>query len=200
MHDASRAVNVVASLLDDKQRRKFDEENHELQERLRNLRRKDMAFIAAGLSVLMLAPVAEHFHGALSFALHALQGPAVWLAAAGVWTAWYITLKNPAFAANMQQRFNGLYKLLINKYYADDFNEVVFAGGARGVGQLLWKIGDVLIIDGLIVNGSAKVVGWTASVVRKMQTGHLYTYAFSMIIGLLLMISWFVFMSPGAAQ
>ena len=100
----------------------------------------------------------------------------------------------------MQQRFNGLYTLLINKYYADDFNEVVFAGGARGVGQLLWKIGDVLIIDGLIVNGSARVVGWTASVVRKMQTGHLYTYAFSMIIGLLLMISWFVFMSPGAAQ
>jgi NADH-quinone oxidoreductase subunit L len=147
-----------------------------------------------------LAHVAEHFHGAVSFVVHAFAGPAVYLAALGVWTAWYITLKNPAFATNMQQRFNGLYTLLINKYYADDFNEVVFAGGARGVGQLLWKIGDVLIIDGLIVNGSARVVGWTASVVRKMQTGHLYTYAFSMIIGLLLMISWFVFMSPGAAQ
>jgi len=147
-----------------------------------------------------LAHVAEHFHGAWSFVVHAFGGPAVYLAALGVWTAWYITLKNPAFAANMQQRFNGLYTLLINKYYADDFNEVVFAGGARGVGQLLWKIGDVLIIDGLIVNGSARVVGWTAGIVRKMQTGHLYTYAFSMIIGLLLMISWFVFMSPGAAQ
>ena len=147
-----------------------------------------------------LAHVAEHFHGAMSFVVHAFGGPAVYLAALGVWTAWYITLKNPAFATNMQQRFNGLYTLLINKYYLDDFNEAVFAGGARGVGQLLWKIGDVLIIDGLIVNGSARVVGWTASVVRKMQTGHLYTYAFSMIIGLLLMISWFVFMSPGAAQ
>jgi NADH-quinone oxidoreductase subunit L len=147
-----------------------------------------------------LAQVAEHFHGATSFVIHAFSGPAVYLAALGVWTAWYITLKNPGFAASMQQRFNGLYKLLVNKYYADDFNEFVFAGGARGLGQLLWKIGDVLIIDGLLVNGSARVVGWTAAIVRKIQTGYLYTYAFSMIIGLLLMLSWFVFMSPGATS
>jgi NADH-quinone oxidoreductase subunit L len=147
-----------------------------------------------------LAHVAEHYHGPLSFVLHAFGGPAIYLAIAGVFTAWYVYMKNPDLADNVRQRFNTLYQVLVNKYYADDFNEVVFAGGARGVGQLLWKIGDVLVIDGLIVNGSARVVGWTASVVRKMQTGHLYTYAFSMIIGLLLMISWFVFMSPGAAQ
>ncbi|MDH3888800.1 MAG: NADH-quinone oxidoreductase subunit L, partial [Gammaproteobacteria bacterium] len=147
-----------------------------------------------------LAHVAEHYHGPLSFVLHAFAGPAIYLAIAGVFTAWYVYMKNPDLADNVRQRFNTLYQVLVNKYYADDFNEVVFAGGARGVGQLLWKIGDVLLIDGLIVNGSARVVGWTASVVRKMQTGHLYTYAFSMIIGLLLMISWFVFMSPGAVQ
>jgi NADH-quinone oxidoreductase subunit L len=147
-----------------------------------------------------LAHVAEHYHGPLSFVLHAFAGPAIYLAIAGVFTAWYVYMKNPDIADNARQRFNTLYQVLVNKYYADDFNEVVFAGGARGVGQLLWKIGDVLVIDGLIVNGSARVVGWTASVVRKMQTGHLYTYAFSMIIGLLLMISWFVFMSPGAVQ
>jgi NADH-quinone oxidoreductase subunit L len=147
-----------------------------------------------------LAQVAEHYHGPLSFVMHAFAGPAVYLAAAGVATAWYVYMKNPQLADNVRQRFNTLYRVLVNKYYADDFNEVVFAGGARGVGQLLWKIGDVLIIDGLIVNGSARVVGWTASVVRKVQTGHLYTYAFSMIIGLLLMLSWFVFMSPGSAQ
>jgi len=147
-----------------------------------------------------LAHVAEHYHGPLSFVLHAFGGPAIYLAIAGVFTAWYVYMKNPDLADNVRQRFNILYQVLVNKYYADDFNEVVFAGGARGAGQLLWKIGDVLLIDGLIVNGSARVVGWTASVVRKMQTGHLYTYAFSMIIGLLLMISWFVFMSPGAAQ
>lgn len=147
-----------------------------------------------------LAEVAGHFHGPLAFVWHAFQGPAVYLALGGVFTAWYIYMKNPAIADTLRQRFNGLYTVLVNKYYFDDANAVVFAGGARGVGQLFWKIGDVLIIDGLIVNGSAKVVGWTAAVVRKMQTGHLYTYAFSMIIGLLFMLSWFVFFSPGASQ
>ena len=147
-----------------------------------------------------LAAVAEHYHGPVDFVLHAFQSPAVYLAIAGVFTAWYVYMKNPGLADTIRQRFNGLYQVLVNKYYADDFNEVVFAGGARGVGQLLWKIGDVLIIDGLIVNGSAKVVGWTAAIVRKIQTGHLYTYAFTMIIGLLFILSWFVFLSPGAGQ
>jgi NADH-quinone oxidoreductase subunit L len=143
-----------------------------------------------------LAQVAEHFHGSLSFVMHAFGGPAIYLAVAGVGTAWYVYMKRPALADTIRQRFNALYTLLVNKYYADDVNEAVFAGGARGVGQLLWKIGDVLVIDGLLVNGSAKVVGWTAAVVRKIQTGHLYTYAFSMIIGLLFILSWFVFLSP----
>jgi NADH-quinone oxidoreductase subunit L len=147
----------------------------------------------------VLAVIGEHYHGPVSFVLHAFGGPAIWLAIAGVVTAWYIYMKNPAIADNVRRRFNAIYQLLLNKYYADDFNEAVFAGGARGVGRLLWKIGDVVIIDGLLVNGSARVVGWTSGVVRRIQTGHLYTYAFSMIIGLLLMLFWFVFMSPGAA-
>ena len=147
-----------------------------------------------------LAQVAEHFHGSLSFVMHAFGGPAIYLAIAGVGTAWYVYMKQPDLADKIRQRFNALYTLLVNKYYADDINAVVFAGGARGVGQLLWKVGDVLIIDGLLVNGSAKLVGWTAAVVRRIQTGHLYTYAFSMIIGLLFMLSWFVFISPGAMQ
>ena len=146
----------------------------------------------------VIGEVGKEFHGAVSFVLHAFGGPAVYLAIGGVATAWYITLKNPGFADDMQKRFNGLYQLLINKYYADDFNEAVFAGGARGVGQLCWKIGDVLIIDGLIVNGSARVVGWFSGIMRHLQSGYLYHYAFSMIIGLLLMLSWFVFMAPGA--
>jgi len=147
-----------------------------------------------------LAHVTEHYHGPVNFVLHAFGGPAIYLAIAGVGTAWYVYMKRPELADTIRHRFTALYALLVNKYYADDFNEAVFAGGARGVGQLLWKIGDVLIIDGLLVNGSAKVVGWTASVVRKIQTGHLYTYAFSMIIGLLFILSWFVFISPGAVQ
>ncbi|HYQ71876.1 MAG TPA: NADH-quinone oxidoreductase subunit L [Gammaproteobacteria bacterium] len=147
----------------------------------------------------VLAEIGEHYHGPVSFVLHAFGGPAIYLAIAGVGTAWYIYMKNPSIADNIRQRFNAIYTLLVNKYYADDFNEVVFAGGARGVGRLLWKIGDVVLIDGLLVNGSARVVGWTAGVVRKIQTGHLYTYAFSMIIGLVLMLGWFVFLRGGAA-
>ena len=109
-----------------------------------------------------------------------------------------MTLKNPGFADDMRRRFSVIYKLLVNKYYADDFNQAVFAGGARGIGQLLWRIGDVVIIDGLVVNGSAKLVGWTSGIVRRIQTGHLYTYAFSMIIGLAVMLYWFVFRTTGA--
>jgi NADH-quinone oxidoreductase subunit L len=146
----------------------------------------------------VLKEIGEHYHGPVSFVLHAFGGPAIYLAIAGVVTAWYIYMKKPQIADDIQQRFNGIYQLLVNKYYADDFNEVVFAGGARGVGQLLWRIGDVMLIDGLIVNGSARVVGWTSGVLRKIQTGHLYTYAFSMIIGLLLMLFWFVIRTAGA--
>jgi len=146
----------------------------------------------------VLAGIGEHYHGAVAFVWHALGGPAIWLAAAGVATAWYVYMKNPEFAVNLKQRFHGIYQLLVNKYYADAFNDFVFAGGARGIGQLLWRIGDVLIIDGLIVNGSARMVGWVAGIVRHVQSGYLYHYAFSMIIGLLLMLFWFVFMSPGA--
>jgi NADH-quinone oxidoreductase subunit L len=146
----------------------------------------------------VLREIGEHYHGPASFVVHAFGGPAIYLAIAGVGTAWYIYMKNPQIAETMRQRFSAVYQLLVNKYYADDFNEAVFAGGARGVGQLLWKVGDVLLIDGLVVNGSARVVGWTSGVLRRIQTGHLYTYAFSMIIGLLLMLFWFVFMSPGA--
>ena len=145
-----------------------------------------------------LAAVAEHYHGVVSFVGHAFMGWAIYLAIAGVALAWYMTLKNPDFADSMRRRFSAIYNVLVNKYYMDDFNQAVFAGGARGFGQFLWRIGDEVIIDGLLVNGSARLVGWTSGIVRKMQTGHLYTYAFSMIIGLVLMLYWFVFRSTGA--
>ncbi len=146
----------------------------------------------------VLGEMAEHFHGPLSFVVHALSGPAVYLAAAGVFTAWFIYIKNPSIADNAARRFSGIHKLLLNKYYADDINQTLFAGGARGTGWLFWKLGDVLIIDGLLVNGSARVVGWFSGIVRKIQTGFMYTYAFSMIIGLLVLLSWFLWLRPGA--
>ncbi len=143
----------------------------------------------------VLAHLGEHYHGILGFVTHGISGPAFWLAAAGVFTAWFVYMKNPGIATALAQRFGFLYRLLENKYWLDDINQTLFAGGARGLGKGLWKIGDALIIDGLIVNGSARMVGVVAGIVRQIQTGHLYTYAFSMIIGLMLLLSWFVWLA-----
>ena len=143
----------------------------------------------------VLAQLGANYHGILGFVLHGVMAPAFWLAAAGVFTAWYIYMKNPAIAAAAARRFSGIHRLLENKYWMDDINQAVFAGSARRLGRGLWKAGDALLIDGLLVNGSARLVGAVAGIVRHVQTGHLYTYAFSMIIGLLLLLYWFVW--PG---
>ncbi|HSJ47210.1 MAG TPA: NADH-quinone oxidoreductase subunit L, partial [Gammaproteobacteria bacterium] len=143
----------------------------------------------------VLAQLGAGYHGILGFVLHGVMVPPFWLAAAGVFTAWYIYMKNPGIAEAAARRFSGIHRLLENKYGADDFNQAVFAGGAKRLGNRLWKTGDALLIDGLLVNGSARLVGAVAGIVRHIQTGHLYTYAFSMIIGLLLLLSWFVW--PG---
>ncbi|MEE9142666.1 MAG: NADH-quinone oxidoreductase subunit L, partial [Gammaproteobacteria bacterium] len=90
-------------------------------------------------------------------------------------------------------RFSGLYRLLANKYYFDEFYEDGVASGARAVGDVAWRVGDQLLIDGTLVNGTARSVGWVSGMVRRMQSGYLYTYAFTMIIGLALVIAWFVF-------
>ncbi len=140
--------------------------------------------------------VAEHYHGVWGFVLHGIMGPAVWLALAGLATAWFIYIKKPEIADQAATKFRFIYTLLVNKYGFDRFNEIFFAGGARGTGWTFWKLGDVLLIDGLLVNGSAKLVGWMSGIVRHLQTGYLYTYAFSMIAGLLALMSWFIWFAP----
>jgi NADH-quinone oxidoreductase subunit L len=139
-----------------------------------------------------LAKVGEHFHGAWAFVEHGFGGPALYLAALGVFAAWFIYIKNPGIADNMKQRFELLYRMLVNKYGFDQFNDWAFGGGSRGIGGALWRFGDVAFIDGLIVNGSAKLVGWFSSVARHVQTGLLYHYAFAMIIGVLMLMTIFV--------
>jgi len=139
-----------------------------------------------------MAAVAEAFHGPASFVLHGLAPGPTWLAAAGVISAWFIYLKKPQIASSLRHRFEWLYKLLDNKYYFDRFNEIVFATTARGIGQVLWRLGDALMIDGLIVNGSARLVGWFSGVARYAQTGYLNHYAFAMISGLILLLGWVV--------
>ena len=137
-----------------------------------------------------VALIGEEFHGPAAFVLHALSGPAVWLALAGVVTAWFLYLKRPELPARIAAQFPRLYRLLVNKYYFDWFNENVIATGVRNFGTGLWRRGDETVIDGWLVNGSARAVAAVASVVRHVQSGYLYHYAFAMIIGLSLLLGW----------
>jgi NADH-quinone oxidoreductase subunit L len=135
----------------------------------------------------------EHFHGdPLSFALHGFLTAPFWLVVAGAVSAWYIYLKRPELAEVLRQRFAGIHTVLINKYGFDEFYQGFFAGGSRRLGQNLWKYADAGLIDGVLVNGTAHLVGWVAGVVRHVQSGYLYHYAFAMILGLLALLTWFV--------
>jgi NADH-quinone oxidoreductase subunit L len=131
----------------------------------------------------------KEFHGPLAMALHGLLSLPFFLALAGVVLSWFFYLKRPDIPEAIKQRVMPIYTLLENKYYFDKFNEVVFAGGARLLGRGLWKVGDQGLIDGLVVNGSARAVGWIAGIVRWFQTGYIYTYAFLMIVGVLVLMS-----------
>jgi NADH-quinone oxidoreductase subunit L len=127
--------------------------------------------------------LAEEFRGPLEMALDSWQNSPLWLAAAGIVTAWVLYLKRPQLPQMLRDRFPGLYALLDNKYYMDRLNEIVFAAGARLIGRALWRGGDVAVIDGAAVNGSARLVGWFALLVRRVQTGYIYHYAFAMLVG-----------------
>ena len=133
-----------------------------------------------------------HFHSAFGFIEHAFHGLALYLALGGLAVAWFVYTRKPSIAAWSEKRFDMLYYLLDNKYGFDEFNQALFAGGSKALGGLLWNVGDRTLIDGVAVNGSAKSVGWLSSIVRYVQTGFLYHYAFAIIIGLLGLLTWFV--------
>ena len=138
----------------------------------------------------VLGELAHEFHGPMAFALHGLTAAPFWLALAGAATAYLFILRNPSWADAAQRSFSWFYRLLDNKYYFDWFNENVIAPLGRGFGRLLWKGGDEALIDGVLVNGSARSIGWAATVVRQVQSGYLYYYAFAMIIGLSALLAW----------
>ena len=129
-----------------------------------------------------LAHMKAAFHGVLPMVLHALTTLPFWLALGGAASAWYLYIKRPDLPAVVKQKFALIAMVLERKYFIDEFNDWFFAGGARLLGRGLWNGGDKLLIDGLI-NGSARLVGWIASVVRLLQSGRIYQYAFSMIFG-----------------
>jgi NADH-quinone oxidoreductase subunit L len=140
----------------------------------------------------VLGHLAEEYHGPLSMVLHGFVAWPFWLALAGVGTAWFLYMKRPELPARIQAKSGWLYRILDNKYGFDQFNDWFFAGGGRGVGRLLWKLGDVKLIDGALVNGTARGVGRLAAVLRQVQSGYLYHYAFAMIVGLLVLFGFFV--------
>jgi NADH-quinone oxidoreductase subunit L len=133
--------------------------------------------------------LAEEFHGAVAMGVHAFTTLPFILAFAGVALSWFFYMKRPDIPAAIQRRFSAINTLFENKYYFDKINEIVFAGGARVLGKAFWRGGDVAVIDGLLVNGSAKLVGWIAAVTRFFQTGYVYHYAFTMIIGVFVLMT-----------
>lgn len=139
--------------------------------------------------------LAEDFHGWVGMALHGFTSAPFILLVSGVVLSWFFYLKRPDIPAAIAKRFSGLHTLLDNKYYMDKINEIVFANGAVKFGRGLWKGGDQGVIDGVVVNGSARLVGWFASVVRLLQSGYIYDYAFAMIVGTVLLLTYFVFLA-----
>jgi NADH-quinone oxidoreductase subunit L len=140
----------------------------------------------------VLAQLREEWHGPWAFVLHGLSSPVFWLAVAGIAAAVYCYLINPALPARLQKMAGPLYTLLDNKYYFDRFNDWFFAGGAREVGNVASSVGDRRVIDGFFVNGSAKAVEWSALMMRRIQTGYVYQYAFTMIVGVVALLTLWV--------
>ncbi|MDH3647435.1 MAG: NADH-quinone oxidoreductase subunit L [Gammaproteobacteria bacterium] len=140
----------------------------------------------------VLAELGHEFHGPMAMVTHGLQQWPVWLAAAGALTAWFLYVKRSDLPAVIAEKLSPLYRVLDRKYYFDEFNQQVFSQGAQQTGRLFWRIGDETIIDGSMVNGTAKAVGWFSGVIRGIQTGFLYHYAFAMVIGLAALLGWLI--------
>ncbi|QTD46807.1 NADH-quinone oxidoreductase subunit L [Ottowia testudinis] len=142
-----------------------------------------------------MAELAEKIHGWLPMGLHGFVTAPFWLALAGVAASYYMYMVNPALPTAIKRMVQPVYTLLENKYYLDSFNEKVLARGVRLLGTGLWKGGDRALIDGLVVNGSWKVVGWVSGAVRRLQSGYLYHYALVMILGVFVLMTYFVWLN-----
>nr|WP_315848565.1 NADH-quinone oxidoreductase subunit L [uncultured Rhodoferax sp.] len=154
---------------------------------------KDVIFVNAEKHGAM-AELAGIFHGPLQMAVHAFSTAPFWLALAGVVTSYLMYMVFPAVPTAIKRNVMPLFNLLENKYYLDWINENILARGARALGTGLWKVGDQAVIDGTVVNGSWKLVGWVSSIVRKGQSGYLYHYALVMILGIFVLMTYFVWL------
>jgi NADH-quinone oxidoreductase subunit L len=133
----------------------------------------------------------REFHGWWPMVLHSVASLPLWLALAGIAITYWLYIVKPGSAAAVKRKAGFLATILENKYYLDDFNDWFFAGGMRKLGSGLWMWGDKTVIDGIMVNGTARLIGWFASVARRLQTGYIYHYAFTMIFGVFALLSFF---------
>jgi NADH-quinone oxidoreductase subunit L len=152
---------------------------------------------ASGMPTIMvnaandtLAPMRTPDNSAMHMAMHGFTALPFWLAMGGVALAFYLYLMKPELPAKLRNTFSGIVKILEEKYYFDRFNDFFFAGGARKLGEGLFKFGDRAVIDGAFVNGSAKGIGLLSGVMRHLQTGYIYHYAFVMVAGILAFLTW----------
>ncbi len=141
-----------------------------------------------------IATLAREFHGVVPMILHGFTAAPFWLAVAGAGAAWFLYVARPELPAVLRSKAGLLVTILMEKYGFDRFNDWFFAGGARGIGNGLWRGGDVAVIDNFFVNGSARLIGWFSTVIRHLQSGYIYHYAFTMIIGILVLLT-MVFMT-----
>ena len=140
----------------------------------------------------VMSELARDYHGPVAFTQHALVTPIFWMTLAGVLTAWLFFLKRPQLADVAARNWSFLRGVLLNKYYFDWFNEKFVAVGALLLGRGLWHGGDETVIDGGFVDGTASSIGRAGRLVRRVQSGYLYSYAFWMIIGLAVLLGWFL--------
>jgi NADH-quinone oxidoreductase subunit L len=137
----------------------------------------------------VLAQMGKDFHGVLGMMAHAFGTLPLWFAIAGIVTAWYLYSRRPDLPGVLAKRFSLVYTVLDRKYGFDEAYQLLFGNGAVRAGTGLWKGGDMAVIDGVLVNGSARAVGWFAEVIRYLQSGFIYHYAFAMIIGILVLLT-----------
>jgi NADH-quinone oxidoreductase subunit L len=132
------------------------------------------------------------FEGPLGFIMHTFTDMPFWFAISGVFVAWLLYMKDPGLSDLIKDKLSFVYNVLVRKYGFDDFYQAFFAGGSRRIGRMFWKNGDVAAIDGIMVNGTANMIGWISAQLRYIQSGYLYHYAFAMIIGLIVLLGFFV--------
>ncbi len=141
-----------------------------------------------------MTSLSQEFHGALAMISHAVQTVPFWMMAGGIVSAWVFSLHRTQWADWVQKKFSAVDYVLKSLYGFDRFNEIVFVNGIKKLGNVLWKVSDTTMIDTMLVNGSARLVGFIGALVRPIQTGYVYHYAFFMIFSLLIILTWTLFL------